>query len=1192
MPPTCSRVLTFAPPIGNVLSANTFTIEGEHKMVGGRRIEHALTIRVIIFNGGRRMHGRCRNKKNTRVVWVFRRILALTVAATALLTVPASAQAVFSISSVSSASSTRQAAGHPTMSTRFYRNGTAAEDLRDVAFEAPPGLLLNLDAVVAKCVEGSFVVDACPATSAVGSVSGQISIDSAFGWRKSYTGSVYVLESVAGQAATLGIVMRTPGYAKAFIRSQVHLRPGDGVQVAKFSNFPTSLGSTQITLVNMTTFFNARTGLAKNGDYFVLNPSSCATATGRIVATSNQGVTRTGSFAYTPVNCSIVTLPSAMSVAFQPSQALAPARPEFEIQVPTGDATVQSSTVRSASFTLQAGADLDPSSLSGVTRCASVDLASNSCPASARIGSVSTGGPFYPPVPGGVVYLIEGVGYPIAAVMPVSSEVMQIIRGAIDTVGSGYSASMRLTLGPLPQIPFSRLKISFDVLNVGLPNDCAPRTADASVSGHSGAISSAAVPTQVENCIHAPNTTITSAPVSPSNDNTPHFSFIGEYPIDTYECSLDGGPWLACSPPFAPPPLTDGSHELSVRAVNAAGADPTPATYAWDVDTASPDFDFHVIPSGGDIVGAINFTTDEVGGIFACRIDGDPWFACASPEWLPFLPEGSHTICVRLTDAAGNVTEKCQTTIVLPPPPPMEPQITYGPRAGLAITDRTPTFGFTNLGGASVDFECRLDSISWVSCASTYTTPQLANGPHTFEVRAVDPSNPSNVSLSEPASFAVADFLPTASLAPSTMQAAAHADLSLQLTNSAGDLATARFTLPDGMWLAAAASQCPVADALAHACDSSTRVGSVTISAVSDANAPMVLNGDVFATTAPGGSGRMGGLVIDAGPVSVGGKDYGRFISTASVSARNDVGQGPPDLVNPQSSVVDFGDLASSTIANPGADGATNLHLRDLAVSLTGNDVAYARPLETNPSSCDPLVQYMALNDSEGNAMDLQSGAQFINCAAVPFDPSVSFASSAIAPAAFTTLAFGASFPPDNGSLKFATFTMPLGIQVGFYGISSGCSMADAAQSPPACDPSTTRVGTITIKTPLLPAPLTGSVYLEDLGGVLPALYGYIADSSLGIEWRVRTGHFTTSGSPSRVYFSLAVSNSNSDSTFSDIPISGVDYSLNGSPVNGPMFRLSSACRKTGSMDASLDSWSGASVTRSAAVAFPASCPN
>jgi hypothetical protein len=70
---------------------------------------------------------------------------------------------------------------------------------------------------------------------------------------------------------------------------------------------------------------------------------------------------------------------------------------------------------------------------------------------------------------------------------------------------------------------------------------------------------------------------------------------------------------------------------------------------------------------------------------------------------------------------------------------PVDTQITSGPAAGSVISTATATFSFTSSVAGST-FECRIDAGSFGPCTSPFTTSALADGAHTFLVRATDPS--------------------------------------------------------------------------------------------------------------------------------------------------------------------------------------------------------------------------------------------------------------------------------------------------------------------------------------------------------------------------------------------------------------------------------------------------------------------
>jgi hypothetical protein len=86
-----------------------------------------------------------------------------------------------------------------------------------------------------------------------------------------------------------------------------------------------------------------------------------------------------------------------------------------------------------------------------------------------------------------------------------------------------------------------------------------------------------------------PDTTITSGPSGSVSATTASFAFSSSEAGSTFECSLDGAPFGACTSPKDYPALANGEHTFRVRAIGAGGTDPTPASRTWTVvDTAAP----------------------------------------------------------------------------------------------------------------------------------------------------------------------------------------------------------------------------------------------------------------------------------------------------------------------------------------------------------------------------------------------------------------------------------------------------------------------------------------------------------------------------------------------------------------------------------------------------------------------------
>ncbi len=154
-----------------------------------------------------------------------------------------------------------------------------------------------------------------------------------------------------------------------------------------------------------------------------------------------------------------------------------------------------------------------------------------------------------------------------------------------------------------------------------------------------------------------PETTIDSGPNSPTNNRTPTFRFSSNESGSTYECKVDDGSFTSCSSPKDLASLADGRHTFAVRATDSSGnTDPSPAERSFIVDSAPPDTTIDSGPNGptNDSTPTFTFSSTEAGSTYECKIDIGSFGSCTSPKTLAALPDGSHTISVRATDAAGN----------------------------------------------------------------------------------------------------------------------------------------------------------------------------------------------------------------------------------------------------------------------------------------------------------------------------------------------------------------------------------------------------------------------------------------------------------------------------------------------------------------------------------------------------------
>ena len=242
----------------------------------------------------------------------------------------------------------------------------------------------------------------------------------------------------------------------------------------------------------------------------------------------------------------------------------------------------------------------------------------------------------------------------------------------------------------------------------------------------------------------APDTQIDSGPSGLTNDDSPTFTFSSTDPSllsPGFECHLDSADWASCASPKTYSSVADGSHTFHVRAVDAAGnPDDTPVSQSFTVDTVPPETTVDSGPSGliNDATPSYAFSS-EAGASFECRFDSDPFGACSGPgdTHTPASPlaEGAHTFEVRAVDAAGNPDPSPDSRSFTVDTVAPNTTITGGPSG--PTNDTTPTFTFTSTESGT--FQCKVDSGSYTNCTSPKTTSQLADGSHTFYVRARDP---------------------------------------------------------------------------------------------------------------------------------------------------------------------------------------------------------------------------------------------------------------------------------------------------------------------------------------------------------------------------------------------------------------------------------------------------------------------
>ncbi len=229
---------------------------------------------------------------------------------------------------------------------------------------------------------------------------------------------------------------------------------------------------------------------------------------------------------------------------------------------------------------------------------------------------------------------------------------------------------------------------------------------------------------------------LTVVPRALDNDRIARFEFVSDPPGASFECSYDGGPFEPCVSPFEIA-TSEGEHTLVIRVYWPDGsAEETTLTYTWRVDLTAPLTTLVTVPPPLDNASEVSFgfEVSEV-ATSSCRIDAGAWAACTSPHVVSGLGDGPHHFEVASTDEAGNVEDppaSYRWTIDTSPP---DTRIESGP--GALVAETSATFRFSS-PDAVVAFECTLDTEAFAACTSPWQVRDLADGEHTFAVRAID----------------------------------------------------------------------------------------------------------------------------------------------------------------------------------------------------------------------------------------------------------------------------------------------------------------------------------------------------------------------------------------------------------------------------------------------------------------------
>ena len=201
-------------------------------------------------------------------------------------------------------------------------------------------------------------------------------------------------------------------------------------------------------------------------------------------------------------------------------------------------------------------------------------------------------------------------------------------------------------------------------------------------------------------------------------------------------CQVDSSPVTTSGTQFLGP-FADGTHSVSCAATDHAGNVTQPAVAkTYKIDSTPPSITASATRTDGQPYVAGTPSDLDVTVVYECSDPGAGASGiadCAADQVFTSsgVAEGA------AEDLAGNQSSAVFGAVTIEQPPPLPPPdtaIDSGP-SGLT-SSRTATFSFSSLA-AGVTFECKRDGAAFASCLPGVAYDALADGAHTFAVRAV-----------------------------------------------------------------------------------------------------------------------------------------------------------------------------------------------------------------------------------------------------------------------------------------------------------------------------------------------------------------------------------------------------------------------------------------------------------------------
>jgi hypothetical protein len=433
------------------------------------------------------------------------RLVGMLLTAAALLILPASAFANLDLTGSHAEPQDLDAGAHSNFTIHAQFGG---EDVKDLAISLPPGEVGN-PLATPQCDPGTL--PNCPATTAVGTVSSNVTIGSLL--PQTISGTVYNLVPQPGEPARFGIVLNALPIAlppplnglvlpPTVVQSGASLRQADFGLDTVVQNIPheaTLIGGLPITVpTHIGSMDLTLNGLA-GGNPFMRNPTSCDAHTVRFSGDSysSSTVVTHNSPSFTPTNCDALDFSPAFTAELGgPGQTTN--------GVPTTASTSILQNVDEAGLlgaVVKVPNDLNPNAtLFFGGSCAQANFLAGTCPANTIVGLATAASPLLSQPLVGNVELVKGAGAFPNLGLDLKGQLHLLLQGTTD-ISNGNTVSF----SGLPDIPISRFQLTFTNPPglLGTARDLCvggPPLFHADFTGYNGKSASADSPAKVDGC--------------------------------------------------------------------------------------------------------------------------------------------------------------------------------------------------------------------------------------------------------------------------------------------------------------------------------------------------------------------------------------------------------------------------------------------------------------------------------------------------------------------------------------------------------------------------------------------------------------------------------------------------------------------------------------------------------------------